>query len=79
MLAFTPSQFETLICELLHPQGYRHMRCVGGLGDLTPDITGTDPQERSAAAVHGTPTSGAWWQSLLAASTEGDPRRTPAQ
>jgi restriction system protein len=28
-------------------QGYRHVRCVGGPGDLNADITGTDPQGRS--------------------------------
>jgi restriction system protein len=48
MLAFTSSQFETFNCELLCQQGYRHVRCVSGPGDLNADITRTDPQGSSA-------------------------------
>jgi restriction system protein len=47
ILVRTPSQFETFICELLRQQGYRHVHCVGGPGDLNADITGMDPQGRS--------------------------------
>jgi len=48
LLALSPVQFETEVGNLLRELGYRHVKRVGGAGDLAADITCRDQQGRSA-------------------------------
>jgi restriction endonuclease Mrr len=47
LLAFTPSQFETAIADMLRSRGLKAVEVVGGGGDLGVDITARDQRGRS--------------------------------
>ncbi|MGH9072949.1 MAG: restriction endonuclease [Acidimicrobiales bacterium] len=44
--SLTPAGFEEAVAELLVAAGWRHVRAIGGSGDLGADVVGTDPDGR---------------------------------